>query len=67
MVLFAIRNSGRPFAQTHMGNIPQGRLLTRKDFERPKSVVSGHNPGRPRQIYVATDDGLLVSGELPGI
>ena len=32
MALLAIRSRGRPFAQTHMGKILQGQLLTEKDF-----------------------------------
>ena len=44
MALLAIRNRGRPFAQTHMGKILQGQLLRKKDFEGPKSVASDHRP-----------------------
>ena len=44
MALLGIRSRGRPFAQTHMGSILQGRLLTEKDFEGPTSVVSGRSP-----------------------
>ena len=43
MALLAIRSRGRPFAQTHMGKILQGQLLTEKDFEEPKSVASDHS------------------------
>jgi len=32
MALLAIRSRGRPFAQTHMGKILQGQILTEKDF-----------------------------------
>ena len=32
MALLAIRSRGRPFAETHMGKILQGQLLTEKDF-----------------------------------
>jgi hypothetical protein len=32
MGLLAIRSRGRPFAQTHMGKILQGQLLTERDF-----------------------------------
>jgi len=44
MALLAIRNRGRPFAHTHMGKILQGQPLKEKDFERPTSIVSDHNP-----------------------
>ena len=42
MALLAIRNRGRPFAQTHMGRILQGQTLKEEDFEGPRSVVSDH-------------------------
>jgi hypothetical protein len=32
MALLAVRSRGRPFAQTHMGKILQGQLLTERDF-----------------------------------
>ena len=44
MALLAIRSRGRPFAETHMGKILQGQLLTEKDFEGPTLVVSDHSP-----------------------
>ena len=40
MALLAMRTRGRPFAHTHMGRILQGQLLTEKDFEEPKVVLS---------------------------
>jgi hypothetical protein len=42
MALLGIRSRGRPFAQTHMGKILQGQLLSEKDFEIP--TVSDHSP-----------------------
>ena len=57
MGLLAIRNRGRPFAQTHMGRILQGQLLGEKDFEVPISAMSDHNP--------ATCDRQTVHGVTP--
>jgi hypothetical protein len=44
MALLAIRSRGRPFAQTHMGKILHGQLLSEKDFEGSTLVVSDHSP-----------------------
>jgi hypothetical protein len=44
MGLLAIRSRGRPFAQTHMGKILRGQLLSKNDFGGPTSVVSDHRP-----------------------
>jgi hypothetical protein len=44
MGLLAVRGRGRPFAQTHMGKILQGQVLSKKDFKGPPSVVSDHSP-----------------------
>ena len=35
MALLAMRSRGQPFAETHMGKILQGQLLTEKDFGLP--------------------------------
>jgi hypothetical protein len=39
MALFAVQSRGQPFAQTHMGKILQGQVLSKKDFEVPIPVV----------------------------
>ena len=74
MALLAIRTRGRPFAQTHMGKILQGQLLTRKEFGGPASVVSGRNPTtrdtskstsiRPSKRGLETDGGASVDSEM---
>ncbi|KAF8554924.1 hypothetical protein OG21DRAFT_1484286 [Imleria badia] len=38
--LLAIRRRGLPFAQTHMGKILQGQVLTEKDFQRSCLVTT---------------------------
>ncbi|KAF8546980.1 hypothetical protein OG21DRAFT_1607573 [Imleria badia] len=43
MMLLAIRRRGMGFAETHMGRILQGQLLTEADFQRPEvRVVEYH-------------------------
>ena len=37
MMLLAIRRRGMGFAETHMGRVLQGQLLTEADFERPEA------------------------------
>ncbi|KAH0835817.1 hypothetical protein J3R83DRAFT_9676 [Lanmaoa asiatica] len=44
MALFAVRNRGRPFAQTHMGKILQGQILTERDIDGLPLVMPGYNP-----------------------
>ncbi|KAF8557183.1 hypothetical protein OG21DRAFT_1601805 [Imleria badia] len=55
MMLLAMRRRGLPFAETHMGKILQGQVLTDEDFKGLVWTKTGRNPiGDTRTLHGVT-------------